>query len=92
VTFVGADVRVLSQTVDPEGDALSFAWSAGPDGRIADPTLRMTFYRCSSAGRKQLALRVTDTRGCSATGQLEVTCIEPTPAARSAALRARRTE
>jgi hypothetical protein len=88
--FVGTDIRVLSQTVDPEGDALSFSWSSAPDGVLAGPTLRMTSYRCASAGQKTLQLHVTDARGCQSHGQVEVTCVEPTRSDRTKGLRARR--
>jgi hypothetical protein len=73
--FVHGTIRVLSQSVDPEGDATTLVWSAEPDGIFVNPAWRMTEYRCASTGTKTIFLQVRDAPGCRATGQVEVTCV-----------------
>ena len=77
--FVHGAIRVVSQSVDPEGDATTLVWSARPDGAFVNPAWRMTEYRCASEGTKTIHLRVRDAPGCHATGQLEVTCVAARP-------------
>jgi hypothetical protein len=73
--FAHGEIRVLSQSVDPEGDATTLVWSAEPDGVFVNQTWRMTEYRCASAGTKTIHLQVRDAPGCRATGQVAVTCV-----------------
>jgi hypothetical protein len=73
--FVHGEIRVLSQSVDPDGDATGLVWSAEPDGTFANPEWRMTEYRCASAGAKTLVLHVHDALGCRSSGRAQVTCI-----------------
>ena len=73
--FVHGGIRVLSQSVDPEGDATTLVWSAEPDGAFVNPAWRMTEYRCASAGTKTIFLQVRDAPGCRSTGQVSVTCV-----------------
>jgi hypothetical protein len=68
-------VTVSSMSVDPEGDALSYQWTAEPDGEFDDASGLLTQYHCQSMGRKTLQLTVLDARGCDSQGELEVTCV-----------------
>jgi hypothetical protein len=69
-------IIVNSRTVDPEGDALSFAWSAEPDGKFDNPGAPATYYRCASLGRKTLTFQIGDDYDCESTAIGEVNCVD----------------
>lgn len=72
-------VQVHAMSSDPEGDALTFQWTADPlDGRFANPNAVLTGYVCGSEGDKRLSVRVTDARGCAVTRHVKITCVRPT--------------
>lgn len=77
LAYTFQQVRVHSMSFDPEGDALTYEWSARPDGSFASPRAILTAYQCRSEGVKHIAVRVTDARGCTSTREVQVTCVPP---------------
>lgn len=67
--------KVVSMSVDPEGDGLSYAWTSEPDGHFDDPGSMATQYRCESIGRKTIRLTVLDARGCDSEDAVEIACV-----------------
>ena len=59
---------------DPEGGALTYAWSA-TSGSFADPTASHTTYTCDVDGTQAVSVTVSDgDPACDQTVTLEVTC------------------
>lgn len=77
-TFMDQPVMVTSHTVDPDGDALHFEWTSDPDSSFETSDAPVTLFHCESIGRKTLHLTVTDARGCHASDDIEVSCIDVT--------------
>ena len=75
-TFMDQPVMVTSHSVDPDGDALRFDWSSDPDSSFEQPDAPVTLFHCESIGRKTLHLSVTDARGCQASDDIQVSCID----------------
>ena len=80
-------ILVMSRTVDPEGDRLTFAWSAEPDGKFDDPGAPSTYYRCESLGRKTLRFEISDDYDCDSMIEGEVNCVDVDEFIRSGAQR-----
>lgn len=70
---VGESVSVSVTASDPEGDPLTYAWTA-TDGTFANPAAPSTSYTCMSPGSKNLTATVSDNRGCDETVGLRVSC------------------
>lgn len=75
-TFIDQAVMVTSHSVDPDGDALHFAWTSDPDSSFEQPDAAATMFHCESIGRKTVHLTVTDARGCQASDDIQVSCID----------------
>lgn len=71
-----ADVRVTAAASDPDGDELTYRWSA-PIGRFADAMERETVYTCpDTATTVALTVTVTDGHGGIASDTLTIRCVE----------------
>jgi len=55
-----APIGVTVVATDADGDTLTFAWSATPDGSFASPALASTSYSSPNGGTKTLRITVTD--------------------------------
>lgn len=73
VSSIGGSITLAAEASDPDGDSLSFSWSA-QTGVFADATSARTTYRCTTAGASVLTLRVSDGRGCTKSFERSVTC------------------
>ena len=61
-----------SQSSDPDGDPLTYSWDLNGDGAYGDSTAVSPSYTYTKPGRVTIRLRVTDSRGASATTSLSV--------------------
>ena len=76
-TFTGTDIKLdASATVDPEGDAVSYAWAVvtRPAGSAVaiNSTTAVANFRADIAGTYVLSLRVTDSKGATSEKQATV--------------------
>jgi peptidoglycan-associated lipoprotein len=68
----GQVVNLTSTATDPDGDPLTFRWTA-PAGTFANPNAANTIWTApATPGNQTLTLTVTDNRGGSATGTITV--------------------
>jgi glucose/arabinose dehydrogenase len=67
VTFDG------SGSTDPDGDALTYAWDLDGDGAYDDSSAVRPTWTYTAQGSVTAALRVTDSRGASATATVTIT-------------------
>ena len=71
-----ADVRVTATAADPDGDELTYRWSASI-GRFANAMERETIYTCPDvATTVALTVTVTDGHGGIASDTLMIHCVE----------------
>jgi hypothetical protein len=75
---VGESIAVNANAIDPDDDALVYAWTADA-GEFADPSAAATSYTCTVGGGQILTITVDDGRGCTEEMTLEVTCIDDAP-------------
>ncbi len=61
-----------SRSSDPDGDALAYSWDLNGDGVLGDSTAVAPTYTYTKPGRVTVRLRVTDTKGASATTTLSI--------------------
>ncbi|MDP6373588.1 MAG: OmpA family protein [Vicinamibacterales bacterium] len=74
---VGERSELTSQAQDPDGDALSYRWSAG-SGSFADPTAPDTAWTApDDEGAVPIAVAVTDGRGGEASDTVTVEVVRP---------------
>jgi hypothetical protein len=74
VASVGGKISVSVSTNDPDGEVVSFQWSA-PLGTFASSTEMATTYSCAAPGT--VALTVSAALGtCEASKTVEVSCLE----------------
>ena len=52
-----------SGSSDPDGDALTYSWDLNGDGTYGDATTANPSFTYTTAGTRQVTLRVTDSRG-----------------------------
>jgi Bacterial Ig domain len=71
-----AGVRVTATASDPDGDGLTYRWSA-PIGRFANAMEQETVYTCPDiATTVALTVTVTDGHGGIASDVMTVHCVE----------------
>ena len=65
--FVGEAVTISSTAVDPDGPITSHNWDLDGDGQFDDAAGAVVSKTYSTAGRRTVQLRVTDSKGAVAT-------------------------
>jgi PKD repeat protein len=70
-----------SQSSDPDGDPLTYAWDLNGDGAYDDSTSAVATYTYTAAGLYTASLRVTDSRGDSDTDAVTITVGNTPPTA-----------
>ena len=73
MTTLDRTVAVDATADDPDGDPLTYLWSA-PSGMFATPTAASTSYRCAKAGDVMLTVTVSDRR-CDGQAAVPFTCL-----------------
>jgi outer membrane protein OmpA-like peptidoglycan-associated protein len=77
VVEVGRTSTVTADANDPDGDALTYKWSA-PTGSFANPAERQTIFTCpTTPGSVPVSVAVTDGKGGSASDQITIQCVAP---------------
>jgi peptidoglycan-associated lipoprotein len=77
VIEIGKTSTVTADAQDPDGDTLSYKWSA-PSGTFANPAERQTIYTCANtAGSVPVTVSVSDGKGGTATDTITIQCVEP---------------
>jgi glucose/arabinose dehydrogenase len=61
-----------TESSDPNGDALTYAWDLDGDGQFDDSTAAQPSHQYTRAGTVEVGLRVTDPGGSGATDTIEV--------------------
>ena len=61
-----------SESSDPNGDPLSYAWDLDGDGAFGDSTAATTSWTYTAAGSFRVSLRVTDGKGGTATDAVTI--------------------
>lgn len=69
---------VATNSVDPDGDALTYDWDLNGDGAFGDASGDTAIYAYGSAGSTRVSVRVTDTSGASDVQSMLVTVTLPT--------------
>ncbi|HXJ23886.1 MAG TPA: hypothetical protein VMT03_27075 [Polyangia bacterium] len=72
---VGTPIDVTVTAADADGDALTYLWTASPDGAFAAPSSAATTFSSSTAGTKTLTITVSDVHGATAVASVPVTII-----------------
>lgn len=73
MTTLDKAVAVDATADDPDGDALTYAWTA-PTGTFAMATAASTTYTCAKAGDVMLTVTVSDRR-CDGQAAIPFTCL-----------------
>jgi Bacterial Ig domain len=69
-------VEVTAEAFDPDGDAMSFKWTA-PAGHFANPLAQHTEFTCPSApATVPVTIAVTDANGAVARETITVHCVD----------------
>ena len=77
VVEVGRTSTVTADAQDPDGDTLSYKWSA-PSGSFANPAERQTIFTCpKTPGSIPVTVSVSDGKGGTASDTITIQCIEP---------------
>ena len=77
-TFESVDVTVTAEASDPDGDTLTYRWSA-PTGRFANARDRQTIFTCAEPSVPVVVtVDVIDSKGASARDTMVVPCARPT--------------
>jgi peptidoglycan-associated lipoprotein len=77
VVEIGKTSTVTADAQDPDGDTLTYKWSA-PSGTFANPAERQTIFTCSSTpGSVPVTVSVSDGRGGTASDTITIQCVEP---------------
>jgi outer membrane protein OmpA-like peptidoglycan-associated protein len=76
VVEVGGTSTVTADAQDPDGDPLTYKWSA-PTGTFANPAERQTIFTCpTTPGSVPVTVSVSDGRGGTATDTITIQCVE----------------
>jgi PKD repeat protein len=70
-----------SQSSDPNGDPLTYAWDLDGDGAYDDGASAVVTYTYTAAGSHTASLRVTDSQGASGTDEVTITVGNTPPTA-----------
>jgi peptidoglycan-associated lipoprotein len=77
VVEIGKTSTVTADAQDPDGDTLTYKWSA-PNGTFANPAERQTIFTCSkTAGSVPVTVTVSDGKGGTASDTITIQCVEP---------------
>jgi peptidoglycan-associated lipoprotein len=77
VVEIGKTSTVTADAQDPDGDTLTYKWSA-PNGTFANPAERQTIFTCSNtAGSVPVTVSVSDGKGGTASDTITIQCVEP---------------
>jgi outer membrane protein OmpA-like peptidoglycan-associated protein len=77
VVEVGRTSTVTADAADPDGDVLTYKWSA-PTGTFANPAERQTIFTCpTTPGSVPVTVSVADGRGGTASDTITIQCVEP---------------
>jgi peptidoglycan-associated lipoprotein len=77
VVEVGRTSTVSADAQDPDGDTLSYKWSA-PSGSFANPAERQTVFTCpKTPGSIPVTVTVSDGKGGTASDTITIQCVEP---------------
>ena len=77
VVEIGKTSTVTADAQDPDGDTLTYKWSA-PNGTFANPAERQTIFTCSNtAGSVPVTVTVSDGKGGTASDTITIQCVEP---------------
>jgi outer membrane protein OmpA-like peptidoglycan-associated protein len=74
---VGKTSTVTADAQDPDGDTLSYKWSA-PTGTFANPADRQTIFTCpQQEGSVPVTVTVSDGKGGTASDTITIQCVRP---------------
>jgi outer membrane protein OmpA-like peptidoglycan-associated protein len=77
VVEVGRTSTVTADANDPDGDVLSYKWSA-PAGTFANPAERQTIFTCPmTPGSIPVTVTVNDGKGGTASDTITIQCVPP---------------
>jgi peptidoglycan-associated lipoprotein len=77
VVEVGRTSTVTADASDPDGDVLTYKWSA-PAGTFANPAERQTIFTCPmTPGSIPVTVTVSDGRGGTASDTITIQCVAP---------------
>jgi hypothetical protein len=73
-TDVGARITISAAAADPDGDAVSFLWTAS-GGVIGNPHTASTYYVCREPGDHAVVIMVSDPGGLEERMGFSVSCV-----------------
>jgi peptidoglycan-associated lipoprotein len=77
VVEIGKTSTVTADAQDPDGDSLSYKWSA-PAGTFANAAERQTIFTCAQKpGSIPVTVSVSDGKGGTASDTVTIQCVEP---------------
>jgi outer membrane protein OmpA-like peptidoglycan-associated protein len=77
VVEVGRTSTVTADASDPDGDVLTYKWSA-PTGSFANPAERQTIFTCpATPGSVPVTVTVSDGKGGTASDTITIQCVAP---------------
>jgi outer membrane protein OmpA-like peptidoglycan-associated protein len=77
VVEIGKTSTVTADAQDPDGDTLTYKWSA-PNGTFANPAERQTIFTCANTpGSVPVSVSVSDGKGGTASDTVTIQCVEP---------------
>jgi peptidoglycan-associated lipoprotein len=77
VVEIGKASTVTADAQDPDGDTLTYKWSA-PNGTFANPAERQTIFTCpKTPGSVPVTVSVSDGKGGTASDTITIQCVEP---------------
>jgi outer membrane protein OmpA-like peptidoglycan-associated protein len=77
VVEIGRTSTVTADASDPDGDVLTYKWSA-PAGSFANPAERQTIFTCPmTPGSIPVTVTVNDGRGGTASDTITIQCVPP---------------